>query len=284
MNPNEWLEQGKRFLYRGRRIFYRDEGQGDAILCVHGWPTSSWDFHRIWPRLVAQHRVVAPDALGSGFSEKPREHSYSIDDWADQVIGLAQALALARVHLLLHDYAVSVGQELLARAQSARLPFAIRSVCFLNGGLFPEVYRPRPVQRLLSSPVGGLAVHALNRRIFAWAFSRVFGRNTRPTAVELDEFWELLTRDGGLRIQHKLCRQMMERTTRRARWVGALETTRVPLRFINGPEDPNSGGHMADRFEELVPKPDVVRLAGIGHYPHMEAPDATSDAYLAFIR
>jgi pimeloyl-ACP methyl ester carboxylesterase len=65
--------------------------------------------------------------------------------------------------------------------------------------------------------------------------------------------------------------------------VGALQQARVPLRFINGPEDPVSGRHMAERYRELVPNPDVVLLEGIGHYPQLEAPEAVLAAFLAFV-
>ena len=48
-----------------------------------------------------------------------------------------------------------------------------------------------------------------------------------------------------------------------------------PMRFIDEPADPNSGRHMADRYLQLIPDPDVVMLdEGIGHWPHIEAPDA----------
>ena len=57
----------------------------------------------------------------------------------------------------------------------------------------------------------------------------------------------------------------------------------MPLRFVNGPEDPVSGRHMAERYRELVPNPDVVLLDGIGHYPQLEAPEHVLEAFLAFV-
>jgi pimeloyl-ACP methyl ester carboxylesterase len=47
----------------------------------------------------------------------------------------------------------------------------------------------------------------------------------------------------------------------------------VPLRFIVGLDDPVSGAHVAARYRELIPDPDIVELAGIGHYPQVEAPE-----------
>ena len=111
-----------------------------------------------------------------------------------------------------------------------------------------------------------------NQRAFARSFRAIFGRKTRPSKEELAEFWELVSYNGGHRISHELIRYIVERRENRERWVGALQQTHVPLRLVNGPEDPVSGKHMAERYRELVPNPDVVLLSGIGHYPQVEDP------------
>ena len=51
---------------------------------------------------------------------------------------------------------------------------------------------------------------------------------------------------------------------------------------MNGAVDPVSGAHMAARYRELIPHPDIVSLEGIGHYPMVEAPQAVLEALLAF--
>ena len=76
---------------------------------------------------------------------------------------------------------------------------------------------------------------------------------------------------------------MAERRTHRDRWVGALVNTSVPRRLINGPVDPVYGAHMAERYRELVPEPDVVTLPGIGHYPQVEDPQGVLKAFLEFM-
>jgi pimeloyl-ACP methyl ester carboxylesterase len=55
------------------------------------------------------------------------------------------------------------------------------------------------------------------------------------------------------------------------------------MRLVNGPEDPVSGRHMANRYEEIVPHPDVVLLEGIGHYPQVEDPARTLRAFVEFV-
>jgi len=111
----EWKRGGRWFAYGRHRIFYRTEGDGPPLLCLHGFPTSSWDWHRIWAPLVKSSRVVAPDMLGFGFSSKPADTAYTIAGQTDLIEALMRELGIDAAHLLLHDYGTLVAQELLAR-------------------------------------------------------------------------------------------------------------------------------------------------------------------------
>ena len=283
LSVDAWLGSGRSFLWRGQRIVYWDEGRGEVIAAIHGYPTSSYDWHRIWPALTAGHRVVALDMLGFGASAKPRDVAYSVLDQADLVGALLAHLGIDRAHLLSHDYGVSVAQELLARARDGQPGLAIPSACFLNGGLFAEAYRPRPVQKLLVGPLGPLIGRFVSRRRFATLLGEVFAPDKQLSEAELDDHWRLVTMNEGLRIQHLVARFALERITHRDRWVGALVHAPMPRRFVNGPLDPNSGAHMAARYRELVPDADVVSLAGLGHYPQLEDPERVQDAVLTFL-
>ena len=59
MELDAWQRDGRAFTYRGHEVFYRDAGDGPALLCIHGFPSASWDWHKLWPELTARFRVVA---------------------------------------------------------------------------------------------------------------------------------------------------------------------------------------------------------------------------------
>jgi pimeloyl-ACP methyl ester carboxylesterase len=286
MHLEEWKRSGQDYDHRGYHIFYRDQGTGPALLCIHGFPTASWDWSRLWPELAARSRCIAPDMLGFGFSSKPRPYAYSILDQADLHEGLCRSLGVDEVDVLAHDYGDTVAQELLARHEERRARgepgLRLRSVCLLNGGLFPEAHRPRLVQRLLASPIGAWLGRLYDEGKFRRSFRPLFGAATQPTDHELREFWELIQHNDGLAVQHLLIRYLDERRRHRPRWVGALERTAVPVRFVCGADDPVSGRHMADRYRQLVPRPDVVLLEQTGHYPQVERPDQVLEAFLPF--
>jgi pimeloyl-ACP methyl ester carboxylesterase len=270
----------------GRKIFCVDSGELDkpVIFMIHGFPTASWDWERVWPLLNQSHRLVALDMLGFGFSEKPNPHQYSIMEQADLCEALIVERKIEKFHVLAHDYGDTVAQELLARQNEGKGVGTWLSVCFLNGGLFPETHRARPIQKLLLSPLGPVINRLTTKRRFDKSFSAVFGPDTKPSSAELESFWTLINHNGGRHCFHNLISYMSDRKQHRERWLRALQDSGVPIGLINGSSDPVSGAHMVARYREVI-SPDhfTVELPRIGHYPQVEAPGEVAQAYFDFL-
>jgi pimeloyl-ACP methyl ester carboxylesterase len=277
----DWRAQGLNFSFKGHAVRYWTAGQGEPLLLIHGFPTASWDWHRLWAPLAERYQVIACDMLGFGDSAKPRGHAYSLLEQADLQQALLAHLGIAKpLHVLAHDYGDSVAQELLARHQDGGIKLA--SCVFLNGGLFPETHHPVLVQKLLLSPIGPLIGRLFSRKKLAASFAQVFGPHTQPSAHELDDFWSLIAANDGPGVMHRLIRYIPERRQQRERWVAAMQVTAVPMRVIDGAVDPISGAHMVGRYRELIANADTVLLEGIGHYPQTEAADQVLAHYLQF--
>ncbi|MEE4279420.1 MAG: alpha/beta hydrolase [Halieaceae bacterium] len=284
---DDWEKRGRYAELLDQRIFYVDEAATEeergTILLVHGFPTSSWDWWKIWPELNRHYRLVAPDLLGFGFSAKPSPHDYRIMEQADLCEVLAEYLGLNEFHVLAHDYGDTVAQEMLARQNEGLGVGRWRSCLFLNGGLFPETHRARPVQKLLRSRLGFLIGPLMTRRSLRRSFDTIFGES-KASDAEIDAFFTLFERDGGRRNLHRLIPYMSDRIACRDRWLTALTQAVCPIGLINGSLDPVSGDHMVRRFEELAGTQHFVhRLARIGHYPHTEAPREVIEAYRSFL-
>ena len=151
-NSNDWHKLGKFFGFYGHKIFYIDLGskEAPAILFLHGFPTSSYDFYRLVPELLPDFRVVLPDFLGFGFSDKPSSHRYSIFEHAEVVEKVAEIFRLKNCFLLTHDMGNSVGLELLRRRK-----LQVQRYLMLNGGMLLKYYQPVLSQRLLQVPFLG---------------------------------------------------------------------------------------------------------------------------------
>src|SRR5579864_1761011 len=108
------------FIHRvqadGVTVFYREAGPADGpvLLLLHGFPTSSFQFRELMPRLADRFRVIAPDLPGFGFTEIPedRGYVYSFDALAHSIQAFTDALSLTRYALYVFDYGAPTGFRL----------------------------------------------------------------------------------------------------------------------------------------------------------------------------
>lgn len=279
-----WRDAGEFIAVRDRRIYCRRAGAGPRLLLIHGFPTSSVDWAPMWPMLTSRFEVLAFDLLGLGFSAKPRGHRYRVREQADLTEAVAHHYGWRTAFVLAHDYGDTVAQELLARSNHdpEHAALRIRRLCLLNGGLFPETHRARPIQRLLASPIGPGLAGLMSRRGFARSLQTLFSPTRPLSETAIDEYWALLRHEKGVHAVPSLLGYMAERRRERARWVGALQTADTPVRLICGALDPVSGLHMSERYRELVPRADVVVLDDVGHFPQLEDPERVFAAAAAF--
>ena len=211
---------------------------------------------------------------------------------AQEIIGKKNR---GRIHLLVHDYGASVAQELISRS----LP-GLASICFLNGGILPEIHRPVLVQKALASPLGFVFGLFLSRSLFGMSFGKVWGR--KPTQQELDEYWSIIQFNRGHRIFCYLIAYMAERSRNKQRWVEAIhqDSKALPMALLNGPADPVSGRHLAVALSSLWKVPltpsshappsisshrrVIVLPDRFGHYPQVECPSMVISHFYQFIQ
>jgi len=288
MDTQSWRAKASYFDFEGHQIAYwsgentNADTTGAPLLLVHGFPTCAWDWVPVWKTLGAQHHLIACDMLGFGLSDKPRS-GYSIHRQTDLQEALLAHLGVREFDALIHDYGVSVGQELLARQQSGSGAQGLGQMAFLNGGIFPDQHRPRPMQKLGISPVGFLLGLLMSRKSFGKSFSEVFGPGSQPTDTELDKFWEFISYKGGNRITHKLLHYIADRVTHKARWETALIEAQDKIGLINGALDPVSGQHAYDKWRQVVPDARHHLLPNVGHYPQVEAPNEVASKVLEWL-
>jgi pimeloyl-ACP methyl ester carboxylesterase len=258
---------------REREVFVRRMGSGPAMTLLHGFPSSSYDWAAVVDGLAAEHALLLFDFLGFGASAKPTSHDYSIDEQADLVEAMWAHAGITSTAILAHDYAVSVTQELLARRAEGRLAAVeLHSVCLLNGGLYADVYRPQPGQRMLLDREQGPQISSqLTEEVWSAALRSTFAPGFEADP-HLAAIWSSMSREDGHRIVHRLIRYMEDREANAARWATALETTDVPRSFVWGMLDPISGAHMAERIRERVPDAPFSALEDVSHWPALEAP------------
>ena len=128
------------------------------------------------------------------------------------------------------------------------------------------------MQTLGRSPLGFLVGLLMSRKSFGKAFGEVFGPDTQPSNIELDQFWDLISYNDGNRIMHRLLHYMGDREEHAERWIGVLDALQDRIGLINGALDPVSGKHAYDHWVATLPRARAHLLPNVGHYPQVEAP------------
>ena len=147
------------FLATGAgHLHYLDEGPADGapILALHGNPTWSFYWRKAVRALAGDFRVVVPDHLGCGLSDKPREWRYDLAGHVDNLEQLVLALGLERITLLVHDWGGAIGMGLAARRPELVARLAITNTAAFHGPV------PRRILLCRTPVLGRLLVQGLN--------------------------------------------------------------------------------------------------------------------------
>lgn len=123
-------EVGRRINAAGIATNYHDVGSGDPVLLIHGSGpgVSAWANWRLtMPRLATRFRVVAPDMVGFGYTERPTEVRYDLDTWVRHAIGVLDALAIERVHVVGNSFGGA-----LALAMAIHHPQRVRRLVLMG--------------------------------------------------------------------------------------------------------------------------------------------------------
>lgn len=284
-----WRDGGRWLPTEAGTIFVRSQpGEGPTVLLLHGFPSSSYDFRSVVARL--DHRAwLTFDFLGFGLSDKPRAHRYSVLEQADLVQAVMQEVGAdapdraGPIVLVAHDMGTSVATELLARDLDGRLPFPLQRAVLSNGSVILERASLRPIQQVLRGPLGPVIARLSNRRMFTREFGQLFTAAHPLSADEAAAQWALLSHNGGYRIMHRLSAYLDDRVRYAARWHDAVRDWPKPLGFVWGLEDPVATTNVLDGLRQLRPGAAAIELAGLGHYPQVEDPDAFTDAVLRLL-
>lgn len=282
-----WKSNGKYFSFENKNIFYLQEGTGEDLVIIHGYPYNSFEWKDTISELSKTFKVTIFDLLGMGFSDKPKNYNYSFEEYCEIINALLNLLKITETHIISHDLGVSVAQELIAREIEGKNNFKIKSSAFMNGSLFIDVYKPRFIQILLSkSPklIGKTLSKLMTKNRVNKSVKSVFGPFTKPSNEFLELQWEILNFNQGKEITYLIGRLVFEKYKYLNRWVNAMQKTTIPMCYICGPFDPNSGTHMANRYEELIPNPKIYLLDKyIGHWPQLEDKENVIKCFYEFI-
>ena len=272
-----WRRRGHDRLLCGQRIFAVDipcSGIESAppLVVLHGFPTSSFDFHQVVDALAVDRRVILFDMLGFGLSAKP-DRPYRLVDQADFAVALLEELGVDRFGLLTHDIGDTVGGELLARQIEGTWDVEVTDRTLTNGTIFMDLVHLTEGQKLLEAlPDERLDPGVLGRDGVVSSLVATFSPDADVATEEIEAVWELISGEEGERLLPRLARYIEERRQHQDRFTPPLVDHPSPLTVVWGVDDPIAGPAMAERLAQSRPDARVVLLDGVGHSPMVEAP------------
>lgn len=256
-------------LPSGDRMHYVDEGEGETVLLVHGTPTWSFEWRHVIRALSGTHRCVAPDHLGFGLSERPRDGAYTPEWHASNLAAFVKAAGLDTFTLVVHDYGGPIGLPL-----ALDRPERTKGIVVLNSFMW-SLADEKDVQRasrLLGGGFGRFLYRWLNlslRVIMPSAFADRRKLTRRVRAQYLTPFRERWARGA---VLWPLAHALLGSTAfYEAQWRRRAVLHDMPALVVWGSRDPAFKPHLLERWREALPRARVVELDA-GHWPQEESP------------
>jgi pimeloyl-ACP methyl ester carboxylesterase len=256
----------KTMTLHGDRVAYRDEGTGEVLLLVHGMGGSSTSWSGVIPLLAKKYRVIAPDLLGHGESDKPRG-DYSVGAFAVLLRDLLDELGIATATVIGH----SLGGGIAMQFAHQHRDYCKRIVLISSGGFGGDVGR---LLRLLSLPGSELVLPMLASRhavLAGNALRALMGSSERFKARP-----SLSSRDS----RKAFLRTLRSVVDFRGQAVSALDRLSfhgvLPALIISGDQDRVIPVEHARAAHRTLPNSRLHIMSGVHHHPPTERPETVA--------
>ena len=275
MNELKYLE------LHGDRVAYRDAGSGETLLLIHGMAGSSETWRAVIPQLAKKYRVIAPDMLGHGQSDKPRG-DYSLGAFAVWLRDLLDELGVTRATIVGQSLGGGVAMQFVYQHPD----YCQRLVLISSGGLGPDVGW---TLRLLSAPGAELILPVIapkpvlnvGNKLRSWLSAAGI---QSPRGAEI---WSAYSSLSDSQTRHAFLRTLRSVVDYRGQAVSALNrlhlTSQLPTMAIWGDKDQIIPLDHAYAAQAARPGSRLEVLAGVGHFPHVERPTDVVDLIDDFI-
>jgi pimeloyl-ACP methyl ester carboxylesterase len=254
----------------GVKVFYRAAGDPNApvVLLLHGFPTSSFMFRELIPRLADQFRVIAPDLPGFGFTEVPeeRKYTYSFDALARTIEAFTDALGLKRYAIYVFDYGAPTGLR-LAMARPER----VTAIVSQNGNAYEAGLGDAwgPIRKYWAEPTTEnrevIRQNILNLEGTRWQYTHGVASpdSVAPESYTLDT--ALLEREGNKDIQLDLFLDYASNVKLYPKFQEYFRESKPPLLAIWGKNDPFFIPAGAEAYKKDLPHA-KVQFLDTGHF------------------
>ena len=288
MGRDRFSEQKRVIAVGDARVAYYEEGEGEPLVLLHGCPFSSFIWRQVIPSLSTQYRCLAPDLLGLGDTVTPRDADWSLPAQARMVVGVLDALAIDRAHVVGHDHGGAVAQ-LLAAEHAGRVNRLVLSNAEAYDN-WPSA-EERPFVRATQLPLFGTLLLWLWSRKPLLRATLISGKAVHDATVLTSELLDGYARSNlGDRLRRaktkRFLREQLDPANNRvtADLLPGLRRFDHPTLLIWARDDPHFGPKWAEKLARDIPG--FVRLELLpdtGHLLMEERPDHFAELVVQFL-
>ena len=257
-------------LAGGVKLHYLDEGIGETVVMLHGNPSWSFYYRNLALALRANNRVIVPDHIGCGLSDKPGDDSYdyTLQRRVDDIEFLLDSLGLKEnITLVVHDWGGMIGM-----AYAVRHPERIKKLVILNTGAFflPQGKSFPWALRLCRTPLGALLIRGGNAfaRAAAWVGCKRNPMDAKMRAAYTAPYNSWQNRIATLRFVQDIPLAPGDKAWQTAQRTqdGLAALSSVPMLLCWGLKDFVFDSHFLDEWQRRFPAAKVHRFENCGHY------------------
>ena len=275
----------------GKRMAYIEEGEGDPIVFLHGNPTSSYLWRNVMPHLAGQGRLIAPDLIGMGDSDKLEDSGpdrYTYVEHRRYLFALLEQLGVTEnVTLVIHDWGSALGFH-WAHANSS----AVKGIAFMEGIVapvpgwesFPEA--PRSMFQALRSDAGEDMVLAKNLFVEAILPGSILRKLSEEEMAEYRRPFEAAGEGRRPTLtwprQIPIAGEPQEVVEIVAAYSSWLQQTTIPKLFVNAEPGALIAGPVRG-FVRSFPNLSEVTVKG-SHFIQEDSPDEIGQAISTWLR
>lgn len=278
----EWRRQLTPVTVDGLRTFVLDAGMGDPVVFLHGIPSQAFLWRDVAQVVGHRWRVIAPDLLGFGLSDRPADADYSPAGQATFIQRVLGELGVERYALVVHDYGALVGAELLARDSEP-----VTHLIVMNTSLWEEDWGGTglgPFSLLKLPGVGETAFRLARKFMLREAFALYVTERQRLTGDVMDVYWHPFS-DGYSDVLLRIFRYGAERmdTQQFCRWRDAVEAFDRPSLVIWGHQDRAFRTHIGRKIAEILPAGNLEIFEHSNHFIPEDRPEALGRLISVFL-
>lgn len=259
----------------GYKIAFREQGEGSPVILIHGIPTNSLMWREIIPRLAKNHRVIAPDMLNYGQSEKPHSADVSINAQSCMIVKLMDALGVRRADVVAHDIGGGVAQLIAVNyPEKVRKLVLMDSVCF-DSWPIPEF---EPLQK--PEAESGMSLNDFVSMMRGFMPNGVYNKSAMTDEI-IDLYLAPWSTEDGKRAFFRNLRRLNKEYTQAI----ADELQRLPHQTLVmwGDKDPFQKPEYAPKLVKAIPNAELVWIKDAGHWLIDEKPNEIGDHINQFL-